>query len=98
MLRLAEVRLLASRWQIASVHRETRDLVLAYRSSRLIKKLVAERADPRLRIVDEKSAYYRLTPDDEAAEREAVRAVEGAVAGVSRGAVYCGDASEEVRG
>ena len=39
-------------------------LVLTYRPARLMKKL-AERGDPRFRIVDEKSAYYRPEPEDE---------------------------------
>src|SRR3954467_7861013 len=64
LLRLAEVRMLAARWQVGNVHREGKDLVLTYRSARLMKKL-AERGDPRFRIVDEKSAYYRLLPGDE---------------------------------
>jgi transcription-repair coupling factor (superfamily II helicase) len=69
LLRLAELRLLASRWQIATLHLEEvfdksagpRDIVLGYRSARKIKRL-AERTDGRLRIVDESSAYFRLAP------------------------------------
>jgi transcription-repair coupling factor (superfamily II helicase) len=64
MLRVAELRMLAARWQVVNVHREGKDLVLTYRSARLMKKL-AERGDPRFRVVDEKSAYYRLLPEDE---------------------------------
>jgi transcription-repair coupling factor (superfamily II helicase) len=71
LLRLAEIRLLAARWQIATLHLEQvpdksvgpMDLVLGYRSSRKIKRL-AERAGDRLRIVDEASAYYRLAPTE----------------------------------
>ena len=65
LLRAAEVRLLAARWQIVNVHRVGKDLVLTYKSARLIKKLVATRGDERLRVVDEKSAYYRLAPGDD---------------------------------
>jgi transcription-repair coupling factor (superfamily II helicase) len=64
LLRAAEVRLLAARWQIVNVHRVGKDLVLTYKSARLIKKLAA-RADERLRVVDERSAYYRLEPHDD---------------------------------
>jgi transcription-repair coupling factor (superfamily II helicase) len=68
LLRLAEVRLLAARWQVAQVKLEKpaagstgpTDLVLNYRSSRQIKR-VAQASDGRLRIVDENSAYFRLT-------------------------------------
>ncbi|HEY1377515.1 MAG TPA: transcription-repair coupling factor [Gemmataceae bacterium] len=64
LLRAAEVRLLAARWGITNVHRLDKDIVLTYRSGRLVKKL-AERAGPRLRVVDEKSAYWRLRPGEE---------------------------------
>jgi transcription-repair coupling factor (superfamily II helicase) len=79
LLRQAELRLLASRWQIATVHLEgpaegtvgPTDVVLRYRSTRKIKRL-AERSSGRLRVVDERSAYYRLT----AAEEEPLRMYE----------------------
>jgi transcription-repair coupling factor (superfamily II helicase) len=87
LLRLVELRLLAARWQIASVHLEGKgvrkaepqakertpvilepslgpiDLVLSYRNRRRIDRLAA-RAEGRLRIVDEQSAYFRLKPDE----------------------------------
>jgi transcription-repair coupling factor (superfamily II helicase) len=69
LLRLAELRLLASRWQVASVHLEEvfdksvgpRDVVLGYRSARKVKRL-ADRSAGRLRVVDGSSAYLRLSP------------------------------------
>jgi transcription-repair coupling factor (superfamily II helicase) len=69
LLRLAELRLLAARWQVAAIHLETvfdksvgpLDVVLGYRNPRKIKRL-AERSDGRLRIVDADSAYLRLAP------------------------------------
>jgi transcription-repair coupling factor (superfamily II helicase) len=69
LLRLAEVRLLAARWQIAGIHledvldksRQTKDLVLSYRSARKIRRL-ADQSNGRLRIVDLATAYYRLSP------------------------------------
>src|SRR5262249_44923923 len=69
LLRLAELRLLAARWQVAEVHRETvldksvgpLDVVLSYRKPRKIKRL-AERSAGRLRIVDGATAYLRLAP------------------------------------
>src|SRR5205823_2173282 len=72
MLRLAKLRLLAARWQIATIHLEgpdegsagPTDLVLGYRSPRQIKRL-ANRGDGRLRIVDDFSAYYRLEGPEE---------------------------------
>lgn len=65
MLKLAELRLLAARWQIASVHRNGPDLVFAYRSPNLAKK-VADRSGGRLKVVDEKSIYLRLVPGEDA--------------------------------
>ena len=59
MLKMGELRLLAARWQIASLHRDGADLVFGYRGERLAKKL-ADRSDGRLKVVDEKNLYYRL--------------------------------------
>jgi transcription-repair coupling factor (superfamily II helicase) len=74
LLRLAELRLLATRWQIASVHLEKpqagtvgpTDVVFGYRSSRRIQRLAA-RLNGRLRVVDGSSAYLRLRHAEEAA-------------------------------
>jgi hypothetical protein len=38
-------------------------VVLGYKSARLIRRL-AERAGPRLRIVDEHSAFFKILPTD----------------------------------
>ena len=69
LLRLTELRLLASLWKVGTVHLETppenatgpTDVVLGYRNPRKIKRLAA-RSKGRLRVVDESSAYFRLTP------------------------------------
>jgi len=74
LLRQAELRLLAARWQIATVHLEgpkegsvgPTDVVLGYRSPRKVKRL-AERSGGRLRVVDDASAYFRLTAKEEGA-------------------------------
>ncbi len=71
LLRLAHVRLLAARWQVPTVHLETppertigpTDVVLGYRSPRLMQRLAARSAG-RLRVVDGKSAYFRLRGDE----------------------------------
>ncbi len=71
LLRLAELRMLAARWKIATVHLEGPGepsgeptyAVLGYRNARRVKEL-AERARGRLRIVDEESAYFRLEPEE----------------------------------
>jgi transcription-repair coupling factor (superfamily II helicase) len=68
MLRLGELRLLAARWQIASLHRENQDLVFEYRSGKLALKL-ADRSEGRMKVVDEKNVYLRLRPgEDEPAD------------------------------
>jgi transcription-repair coupling factor (superfamily II helicase) len=67
MLRLAELRLLASRWQVATIHLERQtdpsvgpvDVVFGYRSARQMKRL-ADRSGAPLRVVDAHSAYLRL--------------------------------------
>jgi transcription-repair coupling factor (superfamily II helicase) len=69
LFRFAELRLLAARWQVATVRLEQAtpgsptDVVLEYRSSRRIKQLAAQ-SDGRLRVVDEESAYFRLRPGE----------------------------------
>ncbi|HEV3447108.1 MAG TPA: transcription-repair coupling factor [Gemmataceae bacterium] len=71
LLRMAELRLLAARWHIATVHLEEvldksvgpLDVVLGYRNPRRIKRL-AEQSRGRLRVVDQNSAYFRLAPQE----------------------------------
>jgi transcription-repair coupling factor (superfamily II helicase) len=74
LLRLAELRMLAAKWKVATVHlegpgepgAEPTYAVLGYRNDRRVKQL-AERAQGRLRIVDETSAYFRLEAEELAA-------------------------------
>jgi transcription-repair coupling factor (superfamily II helicase) len=72
LVRLAELRLLAARWQIVEIHLEKSptgptDVVLGYRSPRKVAKLAA-RSEGRIRVVDEASAYCRLHgPEEEPA-------------------------------
>ena len=67
MLKLAELRLLSARWQIASLHRVEQDLVFEYRLEKLAKKL-ADRSGGRLKVVDEKSIYLRLASGEKNVE------------------------------
>src|SRR5205823_7703305 len=50
LLRQAELRILAAKWGVTNLHRIGKDVVLSYRSKRLMQKL-AERSDERFRIV-----------------------------------------------
>src|SRR5262245_35783818 len=59
MLKLAELRLLAGRWQIGSVPRDGPALIFAYRSPKLAKRL-ADRSNGRMKVIDEKNIYCRL--------------------------------------
>src|SRR5205807_4787902 len=76
LLRLAELRLLASGWKVATVHLEKpaegvsgpTDVVLGYRNPKRIQEL-AERSKGRLRVVDTESAYFRLRGKEEEPER-----------------------------
>jgi transcription-repair coupling factor (superfamily II helicase) len=71
LLRLAELRLLAASWKVATVHLESPPegsseptyAVLGYRSERKVSELAA-RSDGQLRIVDAESAYRRLDGDE----------------------------------
>ena len=74
LLRLGELRLLASRWQVVSIHLEQvdaaspTDVVLRYRSRRKAQKLAA-RSSGRLRIADDTNAYFRLSDEELEPER-----------------------------
>jgi transcription-repair coupling factor (superfamily II helicase) len=67
LLRSHELRLLAAKWHVGSIHLEkqleTLDVVLGYRTKKRIERLAAL-ANKRLRVVDEVSAYYRLKPPE----------------------------------
>jgi transcription-repair coupling factor (superfamily II helicase) len=63
LLRTTEIRLLCVKWQIASVHRDNRDLIFAYRNADRAKQLVAS-SQGRMKIVDDKSIYMRLKPEE----------------------------------
>ena len=65
LLRATEVRLACVRWQVAAVHRDGRDLVFSYRS-RAKADQVAKYSAGRLKVVDEKSLYLRLRPEEDA--------------------------------
>jgi transcription-repair coupling factor (superfamily II helicase) len=68
MLKIAELRLCAARWQIESIHRANDDLVFTYRNERLAKQL-AHRNQPRLKVVDQRTLYFRLRPGEGETER-----------------------------
>jgi transcription-repair coupling factor (superfamily II helicase) len=71
LLRLAELRLLAARWKLASVHLDKppegvvgpTDVVLGYRNKKRAEELAA-RSGGRLRVVDESRVYFRPTPEE----------------------------------
>jgi transcription-repair coupling factor (superfamily II helicase) len=71
LLRLAELRLLATRWKVARIHLEKpaegvvgpTDVVLGWRNRKRIEELAA-RSGGRLRVVDNVSAYFRPRPEE----------------------------------
>jgi transcription-repair coupling factor (superfamily II helicase) len=63
LLRTTEIRLLCVKWQIAGVHRDNRDLIFSYRNTDRAKQLVVA-SKGRMKIVDEKSIYMRLKPEE----------------------------------
>jgi transcription-repair coupling factor (superfamily II helicase) len=70
LLRLQDLRIQAQAWKVANIHLEGPQegftgptyLVLGYRSERKIKLLAQRTSD--LRVADEKSAYYKLGPQE----------------------------------
>jgi transcription-repair coupling factor (superfamily II helicase) len=75
LLRLAELRLLAARWKVATIHLEKPpegvvgpiDVVFGYRNKKRAEEL-ADRSRGRIRVVDDSSAYFRPQPDELQAE------------------------------
>jgi transcription-repair coupling factor (superfamily II helicase) len=67
LLKLAELRMLAARWQIASIHRKDQDLIMKYRNDRQAQRL-AERSGGPLKVVDESHLYYRIGSAEEEPE------------------------------
>ncbi len=63
LLRTTEIRLLCVAWQIAGIHRDGRDLIFTYRNTQKAQELAAS-SRGRVKVVDEKSAYLRLRPED----------------------------------
>jgi transcription-repair coupling factor (superfamily II helicase) len=63
LLRTTEIRLLCVKWQVSSVHRDGRDLIFSYLNADRAKQLVAS-SKGRMKIVDEKSIYMRLKPEE----------------------------------
>ncbi len=63
LLRTTEIRLLCVRWQISSIHRDQRDLIFTYRNADRARQLVAA-SRHRMKIVDDKSIYLRLKPQE----------------------------------
>jgi transcription-repair coupling factor (superfamily II helicase) len=64
LLRTTEVRLFCVRWQIAGIHRNGPDLVFSYHNRKKADDLAA-RSGGRVKVVDEKSLYLRLRPDED---------------------------------
>lgn len=58
LLRLAEVKLLAARWQIGSVHLNGMNIVMGYRHLKKAQQL-CDRSEGRLKVVDDKDIYGR---------------------------------------
>ena len=68
LVEFAEVRILAQRWQISSIHTEDSYVVLRYTHGRTIKEL-ARRSSREIRVVDASSAY--VPADDELTDADA---------------------------
>lgn len=64
LLRMAAIRILASKWQVSNIHRNDLDVVFAYRNPKKATQLV-ERNGGRLKIIDANDIYIRLQPGEE---------------------------------
>ncbi|MFM7098234.1 MAG: transcription-repair coupling factor [Gemmataceae bacterium] len=76
LIRLAEIRILAAKWQIGQIHIERpaagiagpTDLVMTYRNAKRA-QTVANKSKGRLRVVDSEQIYCRLKPNEDKPER-----------------------------
>lgn len=76
LVRLAEVRILAAKWQISQIHIERpaagiagpMDLVFTYRNAKRA-QTVANKSKGRLRVVDSENIYCRLRPNEDKPEK-----------------------------
>jgi transcription-repair coupling factor (superfamily II helicase) len=76
LVRLAEVRILAAKWQISQIHIERPaagiagpiDLVFTYRNAKRA-QTVANKSKGRLRVVDSENIYCRLRPNEDKPEK-----------------------------
>ena len=64
LLRTTELRLFCLKWNISSIHRDNKDLVLSYRNTDLAKNLVKQSAT-RMKMIDARTIFLRLKPDEE---------------------------------
>ncbi|MGL6097038.1 MAG: transcription-repair coupling factor [Fimbriiglobus sp.] len=65
LLRTTEIRLACVKWQIAGVHRDGKDLVFSYRNAKKA-EILAKSSGGRVKVVDDKSLYLRLRPEEDA--------------------------------
>jgi transcription-repair coupling factor (superfamily II helicase) len=67
MLDLAQLRLDATIWQISAIRVEGRDLIFEY-TARPRVELLARQSQGRLRVVDDKHAYFRIRHENPSPE------------------------------
>jgi transcription-repair coupling factor (superfamily II helicase) len=91
LLHAAEIRIRAAAWNIRGIHCDGDFLVLSYQDAQAIHAL-AKRAGGRLRVVDDRSAYYRLA-DRPALARSNARCLAGAAVTVLRGGARAGQSA-----
>ena len=67
LLRTTEVRLLCVKWQVSSVHRDGRNLILTYKHPAKAAQLTA-RSKGRLKVIDDNHLYLKLSDAEDAPE------------------------------
>jgi transcription-repair coupling factor (superfamily II helicase) len=67
LLRTTEIRLHCVRWNIASVHRDGKDLIFSYKNTDKAQH-VTKLSAGRMKLIDEKHIYLRLRPEDDPPE------------------------------
>jgi transcription-repair coupling factor (superfamily II helicase) len=70
LMRTTEIRLLCVKWQIGGVHRVANDFIFSFRSKKKAETL-EKLTNRRIKIVDDKTLYFRLKPEEDGDGNEA---------------------------
>jgi transcription-repair coupling factor (superfamily II helicase) len=68
LMRTTEIRLYCLKWNITSIHRDTKDLVFSYRNADQA-RILSQRTQNRLKVIDDRHIYFRIQPEEDTPEK-----------------------------